>query len=203
MKITLKSYTLTGLTIGRYRVRQGKAGPNGKPKTDMMLLARATPVYEMGHVSHLKKHEGFNKFNNRMVPDSEANSTKLKWTHEGKLTPVKILDKLEMSCELTEDVFDTINKLFRSVLVFKGLGPIQIAEDLAKNEGKEVTYSPKVVIDIMLSEDAVSNLSLRCGKITVRKVFPDGGILFSSKSCKGMKIALQTIGFDKYLKLHS
>jgi hypothetical protein len=82
--VKLISTKIVADSIKRMRVRQGKAGPNGKPKTDLMLLARAETTYSFGHVDTLKKNEGFNKFMNKQVAVIHAHDTII-WSYEPKI----------------------------------------------------------------------------------------------------------------------
>jgi hypothetical protein len=82
--VKLISTKIVADSIRRMRVRQGKAGPNGKPRTDLMLLARAEARYSFGKVDKPLKNEGFNKFGNKQVPVIHKHDVII-WSYEPEI----------------------------------------------------------------------------------------------------------------------
>jgi hypothetical protein len=73
--VRLVSSTIRAEHIKAMRVRMGKAGPNGKKRTDLDLLARGTEVYKNGARHHIERNEGFNKFGNVQIEAVQKGQT--------------------------------------------------------------------------------------------------------------------------------
>lgn len=83
-KVRLISTKVIADSIKRMRVRQGKAGPHGKKRTDLSVLARAKAEYSFGKVESVKKNEGFNRFGNIQVPVIHKNDI-ISWQYEPEI----------------------------------------------------------------------------------------------------------------------
>ena len=83
-KVRLVSTRVVADSIKRMRVRQGKAGPNGKKRTDLSILARGEAEYSFGKVDSIKRNEGFNKFGNTQVPVIHKHDV-ISWQYEPEI----------------------------------------------------------------------------------------------------------------------
>lgn len=228
----------------RMRIRQGKPGKE-KRRTPNELLAKAEEKYnKFGEMERIK-NDGFNKFNQLPIVNTEINSSlsdKLfgidktvravarakrnisnctliqpfptkKINGEGivytqTLAPVRNVVKVKCNASADVAILQSVNRLLRQILLFKGIGFADVERDIRQNNGKPVTYMVNTTIeyDKLGLNKAELIRCIRVHTIVVKKTFRtsvnNGGVLeeqcnmfFDSRCCQPITQWIKTINF--------
>lgn len=223
--VTLISHTVRADQVKRMRVRQGKAGPNGKKRPTLDMLAKAEPSYAFGKLDHLVKNDGFGKFGEReVVPDKniigayDKHGKKIDprtyktingkaWEYTQELKVVKKLRRVESTAFASENILNTTNDLLRQIMLFKGISFNDVERDV-KLAGKPVSYvlNTMVCVDLVRRNDYYLMERRQVHKVTVKKTFREienvmgeqqevCKIFFDGKCCKPFTLWLNTLDF--------
>lgn len=181
--ITLRTNTIRAEHIKRMRVRAGKAGPNGKPRTELNMLAKAEPTYAFGKVEQLITNDGFGKYNEIKVNEKQHDPKHkhiykringYSWEYVDHVNVVKQLTKSTTVAFVNESVLQATNRLLRQILLFKGIGFAQIEQDL-RVAGKPVTYLLNTSIEYNTRRKNAQGGDIiwvfKAHKVTVKKTF--------------------------------
>lgn len=217
--VTLRSSTVRADEVRRMRVRQGKAGPNGKKNAGMDMLARAEVKYSFGKIEAMVKNTNFGKYGEVMIDPKatvkvedkpkvykDINGKAFEYTEH--INVVKRLLKVESVSFADEEILTTVNRLLRQVLLFKGVSFAEV-EEKVKTTGKPVAFvcNTAIEIDPLRTHKAEDIRVFKVHKLIVKKTFREiqnvmgqteevCKIFFDGNSCKPINNWLKSLKFE-------